>query len=239
MTLDGKIATASGDSQWISNEKSRELVHQLRSRVDGIMVGVNTALADDPLLTARPRQPWRAPPADVLNDETFGSLNVVTQPTTWSPRVPLRIVLDSTARLNLQSQLVQTAGEFPTLVAVGPTAAAADLVRLKNAGCEIWQSKNTSADDRLNKLLLELGSRGLTNILVEGGGQLLGSLHDLDQIDEVHTFIGPKIIGGANSLSPLTGVGQLLMNDATQFQLQGVQQINDDVYIIGRRAKSW
>jgi diaminohydroxyphosphoribosylaminopyrimidine deaminase/5-amino-6-(5-phosphoribosylamino)uracil reductase len=236
MTLDGKIATASGDSQWISNEKSRELVHQLRSRIDGIMVGINTAIADDPRLTARPQQPWRSLSACRLDLAAISNLNIINEQTARSPRVPLRIVLDSTARLNLQSQLVRTAADFPTLVAVGPTAVAADLARLTDAGCEIWQSKNTSANDRLKELLLELGSRGLTNILVEGGGQLLGSLHDLDQVDEIHTFIGPKLIGGADSLNPLAGVGQPLMKNATQFQLQSVQQIDDDVYIIGRRS---
>ena len=169
MTLDGKIATRTLDSRWVSSDASREIVHRLRGRVDGVMIGRATAAADDPLLTARPP----------------------------GPRTAVRIVLDSTASLSDSSQLVRTARETPVLVATGPAAAAQDRQRLAAAGCEVIECPGESHADRLAWLLDELGRRRMTNILVEGGGQLLGSLLDLGQIDEVHAFIAPKLIGGS------------------------------------------
>lgn len=208
MTWDGKIATASGDSQWISNERSRAVVHQLRGRVDAVMVGARTASADDPLLTARPS----------------------------GPRIATRIVVDSLARLSVNSKLVQTARDFPTLLAVGPAASVERCSALEKLGCEIWQSDSMDSNERLLTLLHWLSERGMTNVLVEGGGQLLGSLNDLNQIDETHVFMGPKILGGANSLTPVGGVGVGLMSKATKIGLAHVEQFENDVYLIGRRV---
>lgn len=208
MTLDGKIATASGDSQWISNEQSREIVHEIRGRVDGVMVGIGTVLADDPMLNARPSGPRRAK----------------------------RIVADSTARIPLDSSLVQTAGEFPTLVAVGPDASDKKLAQLKSAGCEIMQLRSGNANERLASLLFQLREQGMTNILVEGGGRLLGSLHDQGHIDEVHVFIGPKIIGGGSAPSPIAGEGKNWMHDSSKIDFHDVRQIGQDVYLVGRTA---
>jgi diaminohydroxyphosphoribosylaminopyrimidine deaminase / 5-amino-6-(5-phosphoribosylamino)uracil reductase len=146
MSLDGRVATAGGASRWISSEASREIVHQLRGRMDGILCGIGTALADDPLLTARPA----------------------------GPRQPLRIVLDSTARLPLESRLVRTARDVPVLVATGPTVPADRLRALEAAGCEVWQCLAVNPRERLESLLAELGSRRLTNVLVEGGPTVLG-----------------------------------------------------------------
>lgn len=209
MTLDGKIATASGDSQWISNEKSRAIVHQIRGRVDAIMVGVNTALADNPLLTARPA----------------------------GPRLATRIVLDSTARLAVNSRLCQSAREFPTLIAVGPQADFSNLVALEKTGCEIWRHPAKDSNQRLMALLGELSRRGLTNVLVEGGGGLLGSLQDLDQIDETHVFIGAKILGGRHATSVMAGVGKPTLSAARKIQVESVQQLDNDVYIVGRTTE--
>ena len=114
MTLDGKIATSTGDSKWISNEKSRAIGHRLRGRVDAIMVGSGTVLADDPLLTARPA----------------------------GPRVATRIVMDSAASLPIDSKLCQTSSEVPTLVAVGPDADPQKVARLRAAGCEAWSGQS-------------------------------------------------------------------------------------------------
>jgi len=209
MTLDGKIATSSGDSQWISNELSRQIVHQIRGRMDGIMVGINTAVYDNPLLTARPE----------------------------GERVATRIILDSRARIPLESQLCQTAGQIPTLIAVGPSADLQKIRQLEQCGCEIWASSLDDPQLRLRELLQELGGRGMTNILVEGGGQILGSLFDLQQIDEIHVFLAGKLLGGISAISPIGGQGVQKIADAQNFQLDSIRQLDHDVYIVGKRAK--
>lgn len=202
MTIDGKIATAAGSSQWISNEHSREHVHHLRRRCDVVMVGVGTAIADDPMLNPRPP----------------------------GKREVIRAVVDSKARISLDSKLVATANQYPTLIAVGPQADAEKLRSLSNAGCEIWQSKSEDADTRLLGFLKTLADRGCTNVMVEGGGKLLGALNDLGQVDEAHVFIGPKLLGGIDALSPVAGDGHRFMNQASGMKLQSVQQIENDIY---------
>ena len=206
MTLDGKIATVSGDSQWISNPSSREVVHQIRGRVDGIMVGIGTAIADDPMLTARPP----------------------------GCREATRIVIDSKACISPESKLVLSAKSHKTIIAVGPESAPHNRARLTSLGCDVFCSKFESADERLKDLLTHLAELGITNLLVEGGGKLLGSLHTMREIDEVHIFIGPKIIGGSEALSPVEGDGLPKMSDATELLNIKVEQINDDIYVSGR-----
>ena len=179
MSLDGCMATDEPESRWISSLESRALVHQLRGRMDAIIVGIGTALADNPLLTARPA----------------------------GPRQPLRIVLDSHARLPLTSQLVQSARAIPVLVAVGPDAPAEQLSALKHAGCEIWLGHSHQPSQCLQSLLVELGLRRQTNVLVEGGPTLLRSLFDNESIDEVWAFIAPKILGRSAGLGAGAGPG--------------------------------
>jgi diaminohydroxyphosphoribosylaminopyrimidine deaminase / 5-amino-6-(5-phosphoribosylamino)uracil reductase len=173
-SIDGRLAAAPGGDRWISSPESLALVHELRGRVDGVLVGIGTALADDPLLTARPE----------------------------GPRRPLRIVLDSSARLPLESRLVRTARDWPLLVAVGPTAPAERIERLRAAGCELWQGAKNDADGRLDELLRELGRRRLTNLLIEGGAAVLGSLFARDLVDEIHAFTATKILGSPGDQLP-------------------------------------
>ncbi len=206
MTLDGKIATHSGSSRWISGEPSREIVHQLRGRVDAILVGKETARRDDPLLTARPP----------------------------GPRTALRVVVDTRGSLASGSQLVGTARETPVLVAVGQEATDADRQRLTEAGCEVFVCKGDTHATRLEALLEELGRRRLTNVLVEGGGRLLGSLLDAGQIDEVHAFIAPKLIGGAKAPSPIAGEGLQEVAEALSLDSLEVRSVGGDVYLRGR-----
>ena len=205
MTLDGKIATSTGDSQWISNPSSRELVHQIRGRVDGVMVGIGTAIADDPMLNARPP----------------------------GCRDAARIVIDSKARLSSESKLALSAQSHKTIIAVGPEADSQNCERLKTLGCDIFYSNLKLADERLNDVLTYLAQLGMTNILVEGGGKLLGSLHAMREIDEVHVFIGPKIVGGSEALSPVEGAGIVDMSGATNLSNLNVAQLNNDIYISG------
>lgn len=206
MTLDGKSATKTGFSKWISNEQSREIVHKLRGRVDAVMIGRLTARLDNPLLTARPP----------------------------GPRTAVRVVVDTRASLASDSQLVLTACEVPVLVAVGREAPADDRRRLKEAGCEVFVCKAETRLGRLNQLLRELGRRQMTNVLLEGGGQLAGSLLDSGQIDEAHVFIAPKLIGGTSARSPIAGDGIDEMPQAFTFDDPHIQQLGSDIYFHGR-----
>ncbi len=206
MTLDGRLATRLGDSQWISGEESRALVHEIRGRVDAIMVGRGTAAADDPALTARPP----------------------------GVRTPTRIVVDSGVSLSLDSQLVKTATEAPVLIAASEAADAATTDALTTAGCEVLRCAGDDHASRLEFLLDELGRRQMTNILVEGGGELFGSLFDSGQVDEVHAFIAPKIVGGQDARSPVAGWGADLMLAATKLEEPVISQLGEDVYLRGR-----
>jgi diaminohydroxyphosphoribosylaminopyrimidine deaminase/5-amino-6-(5-phosphoribosylamino)uracil reductase len=206
MTLDGKIATRTGESRWISGPESRQIVHALRGRVDAIVVGRQTALRDDPLLTARPP----------------------------GPRTAVRVVLDTRASLGSECQLVRTARETPLLVAVGEASNQADRRRLSDAGCEVFLCDGKNHAARLGALLAEMGRRRWTNVLVEGGGQVLGTLLDMRRIDEVHVFMAPKILGGATSAAPIAGEGVATISEALQLQTPTIRQVAGDVYVAAR-----
>ena len=209
MSLDGRIATHSGHSQWISGEDARRIVHQLRGRMDAILVGRGTALADDPQLTARPP----------------GS------------RVATRIVLDSKATLPETLQLFQTADNFPTLVAVAPSADLRATDRLGELGCEVLICEGEDRAERLDFLLRKLAARDMTHLLVEGGSEVLGSFHDGGWIDEAHLFVAPKLIGGAQAYSPIEGVGVRKVPQQPSLTATRVRTVGNDVYIHGRVAR--
>jgi diaminohydroxyphosphoribosylaminopyrimidine deaminase/5-amino-6-(5-phosphoribosylamino)uracil reductase len=208
MSLDGKIATHTGESQWITGPAARQIGHQLRGRVDGILVGRGTASIDDPLLTARPPGPRRA----------------------------TRIIADTRATLASESQLVRTAHDTPVLIAAGSDWNPADRQRLIDAGCEVFVCDGATQAARLGALLDELGRRRTTNIMVEGGSQLLGSLWDADAIDEVHVFIAPKLIGGSGAPAPIGAQGLARMADVLPLVEPKTQFVGDDIYISGRVA---
>ncbi len=202
-TWDGKLATWSGHSRWISNPQSRQIVHRLRGRVDAVVVGVGTVLSDDPLLTARPP----------------------------GPRTPVRVVLDSQGRTPPDAQLVRTASEVPTLLATSPAAPKSWQQTLRQAGCEVVVLEGVDHLARWNQLLHLLGSRRMTNVLVEGGPRLLGWLLAAGEVDEVHVFLGPKLLGG-QSLgigAPLPGPESI--NHAWTLQRIRVQSLGEDVYL--------
>jgi diaminohydroxyphosphoribosylaminopyrimidine deaminase/5-amino-6-(5-phosphoribosylamino)uracil reductase len=209
MTVDGKIATAGGDSRWVSGDESRRRVHQLRGRVDAIMVGKGTATVDDPQLTARPP----------------------------GKRAAIRIVLDSTASLASDCHLVRTAREVPVLIAAGPQATRQNRQRLEQAGCEVWVGSGRDRQRRLDEFLAELGRRRLTNVLVEGGSRVLGSLFDLSSIDEVHVFLAAKLFGGMAAPGPLAGRGVDSIAQAVTLEQVALESIGTDVYLQGRVAR--
>ena len=207
MTLDGKVATRTGDSKWISGPASRAKTHALRGRMDAIIVGIGTALADDPLLTARPS----------------------------GARVATRIVLDQCARLPLTGQLVRTAREAPTLVAVAKRAAAGDLTAL---GCEVIELPLVDGKLGIGSLLDELGRRRMTNVLIEGGSQVLGSFFDADAIDEVHAFIAPRLIGGGEATTPIGGTGVEKIAQGQTLVDVRVDHVDADLFVEARTENS-
>ena len=206
MTLDGKIATRTGMSKWISSEASRQRVHLLRGRMDAIIVGIGTARADDPLLTVR----------------------------VPGPRTPARVVVDSAATLSIDSQLVRTVNEAPVLVAVSENAPAERIDALRDAGVEVVVAGRAGDKVDLTKLLRELGGRAMTNVLIEGGGELLGAAFDAGLVDEAHVFVAPKFAGGDAAVTPVGGTGVEVIPEASQLRSQTVEQVGDDVYIHGR-----
>ncbi|MGQ9607059.1 MAG: bifunctional diaminohydroxyphosphoribosylaminopyrimidine deaminase/5-amino-6-(5-phosphoribosylamino)uracil reductase RibD [Thermogutta sp.] len=209
MTLDGKIATVAHESRWISGPASRARSHLLRGRVDAILVGSGTVLADDPLLTVRP-------PGD---------------------RTPLRVVLDGRARIPLESQLVRTARETPVLIAVNSGADAGACQALEAAGCEILVCPGDDCAARLDFLLAELGKRRMTNVLIEGGSRLLGAVFDAGMVDEVHVFAAPKLFGGHAAPTPIAGEGIASIAAAKEVRVMAVERLDADIYIQGRLTR--
>lgn len=210
MTLDGKTAAASGDSRWISGPRSRALVHEVRGRMDAIVVGIGTALADDPELTARPP----------------------------GPRTPSRVVVDGAGRLPTTSRLARTAREIPVLVALTDRASPERREALAALGCEILPFPGTGPVPIL-PLLDELGRRGMTNLLVEGGGRLLGGFLDAGQVDAVDVFIAPLVEGGTPAFTPAQGQGHSRMADALRLARQQVSLIDGDVRLQGEFPQAW
>ncbi len=205
MTLDGKIASRTGDSKWISNDAARRRVHDLRGRVDGVLVGIGTALADDPRLTVRPP----------------------------GPRTPLRIVLDGAARLPLTSHLAVTAREIPVLVVVGPKADEGHIEALCGLGCEVLRVPGGGPRQAVAALLDALGDRRLTNLLVEGGSEVLGSFIDAGAVDEVHVFLAPRLLGGSAAKTPVGGTGAATVAGGLALREWRVETIEDNVYLHG------
>jgi diaminohydroxyphosphoribosylaminopyrimidine deaminase/5-amino-6-(5-phosphoribosylamino)uracil reductase len=205
-SLDGKIATSSGDSKWITSEEARCYARELRQQNDAIVVGIGTVLSDDPKLTARDRE---GNPRD---------------------RQPLRIVVDSSARLPVEAQLFQEPG--PLLVATA-SASKDRTEALCAAGAQVLTLAAEDGSVDLSALLKALGEREITSLLVEGGGTLLGSFFDLGLVDKVVAFISPVILGGKGSPSPVAGTGATTMADAMRLKRTRVDVIGQDVVMTG------
>ena len=205
MTIDGKIATRTGHSRWISGPESRQRVHRLRDQHDGILVGINTVLADNPQLTVRLPE---------------GGIN------------PVRIILDSYARTPTLSHVIHD-GQAPTIIAVSPAAPQNRVDTLHKSGAEILVIPQTSKGLDLSALLKQLGQRStpITSILVEGGAAVNGSLLDSGLVDKVYWFIAPKIIGGCTSASPVGGEGVDYMEQAIELNDPVWTPVGDDMLL--------
>lgn len=193
-SIDGKIATRTGDSKWITSLPSRRRAHALRARVDAIVVGIGTILADDPELTARFVKPRR---------------------------IATRVVIDRYARTPLKARVVTTATSTPTIIVIGPrpsrNSGAFDrrIRALRKKGCTVRQIAATGDILDLRALAADLHSIGFTNVMVEGGGRVLGSFMDEGLADEAWIFVAPILIGGADAVGPLNGIGLARIAEAS------------------------
>lgn len=204
MTLDGKIATHTGDSRWITNERSRQQVHELRHRYAAIMVGVGTVLADDPELTDRSGHATKSH--------------------------PLRIVMDSHGRTPLNSKILDTS-QAATLVAVTAKAPGAFIRDLQAKGVECLVSPEKNGKVDLRYVVSILGERGIDSILIEGGSRLNFSALAEGVADKVYSFIAPKMVGGDHAPAPVGGEGVEKISEAVSLKIESVLAFDDDLLI--------
>lgn len=207
MTLDGKIATYTGDSKWITNEKSREFVHQIRHRVSGIMVGIGTILADDPMLNSRLKN-------GIGSD-------------------PHRIIVDSHGRIPLEARILNMESNARTIIAVTEQAPEDKIKLLKDKGAEIIVTPMKNGKVDLSSLMKELGERKIDSVLLEGGGSLNYSALEEGIVDKIYAFIAPKIIGGSEAKTPVEGKGKEFVKDAVILQSIEIQRFDNDIMIEG------
>jgi len=215
MTLDGKVATRTGDSKWISGEASRELAHRWRASVDAVVVGIGTALADDPQLTARPE----GVPAE-------------------TSRQPRRVVFDTLARLPLSSQLVDAAPEVPLTVVVSRAALRADTDALEAAGVQVIVATGENEPARVRSALEQLGALGVSSVLLEGGQHLAGAFLDAGEIDEIRLFLAPLLLGGSSARDPLEGMGVERISEAMRALTFECSRVGEDL-LVSARLREW
>ncbi|HZK52659.1 MAG TPA: bifunctional diaminohydroxyphosphoribosylaminopyrimidine deaminase/5-amino-6-(5-phosphoribosylamino)uracil reductase RibD [Desulfosporosinus sp.] len=208
MTLDGKIATETGDSRWVSSEISRQYVHQLRDRYDVILVGSETVMLDDPALTCR----------------------------LPNGRDPVRLIIDGQLRLAENAQVLTSSADSPCIVATTQAASQEKIKRLNLlAGVEVWQYE-TLRHVPLEKLLRDLVLRGWTSVLLEGGGKLAGTLIEHQHVDKIEFFIAPKLVGGMGP-SPLSGLHIQCMAEAITLQDLHIDMHSGDLHVTGYLAQ--
>lgn len=209
MTLDGKIATATGQSKWITNETSRAYGYKLRDIYDGIMVGINTVIEDNPMLTAR----------------VDGGKN------------PIRIVVDSSLKIDINANVVQDKSA-KTIVATTDKADKDKILKLQAQDVDVIvvdKDENDKVD--IEKLLDILGQQNICSILVEGGATLSGSFVAKKLVDKVDFFIAPKIVGGKEAKTPVAGTGILNLQEALALKDIQIEKLEEDILIIGRVDK--
>jgi diaminohydroxyphosphoribosylaminopyrimidine deaminase/5-amino-6-(5-phosphoribosylamino)uracil reductase len=209
-SLDGKIATRTGESQWITGAESRARVQQLRHEYDAILVGAGTAAIDDPLLTDRSGEPRR--------------------------KTLVRVVLDEELRISANSKLVATAAEAPLLVFAGRMADTAKLNLLKSSGVEVISDDADGRD--LLAVLSELGAREIQSVLVEGGATVAGKLLEAELVDKVSFFLAPIIIGGREAPSAIGGAGAGRLIDAWKLENIEIKRHGEDIEVTGYPYKS-
>ena len=205
MSLDGKIATATGQSRWISGEASRKQVHRLRHELSGIMVGIGTVLADDPMLTAR------------LSES----------------RQPVRIIVDSRLRIPLDAKVLEDQEVARTLIAATEAADQEKKDELAEMGIEVLTTDSLDGHVDLRDLMKFLGQKGIDSILLEGGAELNFSALQAGIVSKVQAYLAPIIIGGKEAKSPVEGPGIEQLNEAFQVKEITFQRVREDLLIEG------
>jgi len=207
MTLDGKIATVTGDSRWISNEYSRNYVHQLRDQMDAILVGIGTVIKDDPLLNTRLDRPDK--------------------------KDPIRVIVDTHLDIPLSSRIVTTSQEQRTIIFCSENADSDKKQALLNRGIEIINMKPSKEGLSLPDILRILGEMRICSLLVEGGSEIAASFLNAHLVDKVCWFISPKILGGRKAPSPVGGEGIAALKNAIKLRNLEVQRFAEDICITG------
>lgn len=205
-SLDGKVATARGETRWITGPEARGLVHRWRADSDAVAVGIGTALADDPALTAR----------DVDGDF----------------RPPVRVVFDAAARLPIHSALVRSAGETPVLIVAGTDAESGRVRDLRGAGVDVVQIGGSGAE-RITRALDLLGERGVQSLLLEGGPTVADAFLACGAVDRLAWFIAPILIGGVSAPGAIAGTGLGPLAGVPRLARTAVERVGDDVLIHG------
>ena len=206
-TLDGRIATRTGDSRWVTGPQARALVHQLRHGMDAIMVGIGTALADDPELTTRLEQGRGVD--------------------------PVRVVLDTHLALSPMARMLNQLSASETIIVCGPDAAEEKKMRLKDKGATVLEAPLRDGRIDLNAMVVQLGARGITSLLIEGGAQVAGSALKAGIVDKVCLFYAPKLLGGEDGIPLCAGKGSEKMNDCLQLRDTRVSRAGDDIVVTG------
>jgi len=201
-TADGKIATRTGDSKWISNEESRERVHKTRNAVSAIMTGIGTVLADNPMLNCR----------------IENSVN------------PTRIICDSELKIPLDSNIIKTAKEIPTIIVCAKENAEKKSA-IENSGAEVLCVPDNDGKVDLKKLMKILGERKIDSVLIEGGAELLGSALLGGIVNKLEVYIAPKIFGGNDAKTPVGGIGIEKAVDSVKLELTNSEVIGGDVLL--------
>ncbi|GMT45583.1 MAG: riboflavin biosynthesis protein RibD [bacterium] len=203
-SLDGKIATSTGDSKWITNELSRRFVHQLRNDYMAVMVGVNTVLKDNPLLTSRIRSK--------------------------KTKQPIRIIVDSQLKTPENAPVLDTR-VAPAWMAVTARSDKQKRAFLQQKGIEIILCPEKDGHVDMAFLMAEIGKKGIDSVLVEGGGTLNFSLFQQQQADKVYAFIAPKIIGGKEAITPVEGAGFKEIAQVPELKQVNCRRFGNDVLI--------
>jgi diaminohydroxyphosphoribosylaminopyrimidine deaminase / 5-amino-6-(5-phosphoribosylamino)uracil reductase len=221
ISLDGRVATEEGGSKWISGESSRALVHRWRAQVDAIAVGIGTALTDDPLLTSRPAESCAA--ASVPAGLRVG----------W--RQPARVVFDSNARLPLDSALVASIAEAALIMIASPDAPPERTDALRRAGAALVVVDG-SRPERVRSALAELGARGITSLLLEGGPILAGAFLESGEVDELRLFFAPRLLGAGRP--PIEGAGVQSVAEAQHMLRVEWERVGEDL-LVQARLREW
>ena len=242
MTLDGKVATRSGDSKWISGPDSRRMAHRWRAECDAVAVGIGTALADDPQLTARLEEFAGSAEADATGASgTSGEAGAMGEAgglEAGAIRQPRRVVFDALARLPLESRLVRDARRVPLTVITSRAAPRSATDALEAHGAEVVVATGENEHARVCSALDQLGDAGVTSMLLEGGPHLAGAFLDAGEIDEIRLFLAPLILGGRTARDPLEGEGVDQISEAVQALTLSCQRVEADLLVCAR-IRDW